>query len=150
MQKEIKNKPTVGRIYKHLHTLEHNALENALMFTRTAYKDELSKTKKTIDRAMKPIYGRSIYFPECQTSDMLIRVSAVCEELGLVIDESGFGNATKTVAQTIDNYLGEKVCFFRSKGEGRVPVELERIKDAYLAVLEQKSTDEVKDILYRE
>lgn len=141
MLREFKNTPRRGRIYKHLQVLEHNDLENAIKSFPHLYNNFIKVKKKYIDKAMKAIYGRPIYFKENQTHDMVLSINDMCEMAGC---------STAEMAGAINNHLNRRVCFFRNNGEARIPVELERIKQAYFSVKEGRPVEEIDKILYSE
>ncbi len=106
------------------------------------YKAKILEKKKNINWYMKGLYNRVILFDEKDTTSMIISLRKLLDVTGQ--------EKTCHIQDFINDYMGEKVNFFRDHQKKRVPVEMDRIANAYLAVKAGKPKEEIQNILYHE
>lgn len=127
-----------GKIYSYFQVMERSDLDCVAIRSKKMYLRTIAAAKVFIDVNMKNIYGRKIFFKECNTTDIKIQLKeliSVC-------------NNTKNISIAISNYLGCQVSLFREENGKRIPCEIDRIKKAYLAVQSDLGEEEINNILY--
>lgn len=102
------------------------------------YMNNVDYKRELIDKALQPIYGRCLVFNEGHTFDIYKKVEAI---------EKLVGNIPNMVRE-FRTYLGYPCTFYRTDGKKRIPVESNRIIDAYKAMKSKSPVRTVEKILY--
>lgn len=106
------------------------------------YTMRVAENKRSINWHMKGLYGRIIVFAESNTTDTVISLKKLLSATGV--------EKTCQINDALSDYLGERVCLFRNHGNKRIPVEMDRIENAYLAAQRGEDTEKIRSILYNE
>lgn len=121
-------------------TQDLSDLDAAFIVAEKQYWSTLRYNRRIINEAMIPLYGKPLFFRDRMTGDILIRVKKLKEATGKSLGEIG---------QDLKDYLGYPCSFFRQEASGRkIPVDSERILNAYTAMKENKAISEIENILY--
>lgn len=118
------------------------SIEWIARLVREDYTVRVADKRKDINWHMKGLYNRVILFDEKDTTSVTI---SLCKLLSVTGEEK-----TCHIQDFINDYMGERVTFFRDCQKKRIPVEIDRIADAYLAAKSGKAKEEVHKILYQE
>lgn len=100
------------------------------------YNNALQHSKERIAQTLKPLYKKPINFSNKITTEVIIKIKRILNETDKNIPE---------LVQEFDKFFGEEVSFFK---EGK-PVSPEAICNAYRAITQEASKEEVKQLLYK-
>ena len=97
----------------------------------------IKECKEEVEHETRVVYGRGLLFPENITRKVYMEL----HELKKL-------NSLRNIVRAIRSYIGEQISFFRTFEGRRVPVELTRVKEAYVKVKERRPIFEIEKALY--
>lgn len=112
--------------------------EAVKMFTERYYRTP--HIRERINDTLRPVYGTEIPFSDHVIPD-------VVRKIRYIIDKTGENLCD--IAQQLRIYTGENLRFFRRQGLREVPVEADRILQAYLAMKRKEPIGRVKFLLFK-
>jgi len=92
-----------------------------------------------INNKLYPFYGRSLNIPENQLGNTVCKIKGIEKETGLPMEE---------LAVKIREYVGD-ISFFREVEGKMVPIESDRLLNAFKAIRDKLSANTVKYLIYK-
>lgn len=120
-----------------IQTLDHTTVDfNDILYK---YVKAVILQKNYINEQLRPLYGKDLNIADKHVSDIYLRIKDIKTKTGKTIQEIG---------NEIRNFI-PNCSFYRVENKKLVTVEGDRILKAYLAIKDNKSIQEVKNILYK-
>lgn len=115
-------------------------LDHAANVVKRKYKFAIEFNKQKAISELKEFYrDETIRFADKHTSDAIFRIATLMEKTG---------KSCKEISADFTEFFGEDCSFFRKVGHNQIPINLDRILLAYIAIKDNKTKEEVKKILY--
>lgn len=118
-------------------TFEEGDVARGLITKR--YRAAIKINRETIDEQFTGLYGHPLYFSDKITSTLVIRIKEVM---------AATGKSLKGIGQDIKDYLGKECSFYRKENGKQIPIDSNRIMDAYKLIQSHSPISEVEAVLY--
>lgn len=103
------------------------------------YRAALAYNRVRIDHTLEPLYKKPINFSDRTLSDVIAKIKHIIAVTDKDIDE---------LVESFNTFFGYEVSFFKTVGNKEVPVSPDSICEAFKAIQNQASKEEVSQILY--
>lgn len=103
------------------------------------YRAAIKYNRKNIDEQFTALYGKPLYFSDKITSKLVIRIKEVMAITG---------KSLKEIAADFELYMGKKCSFFRKENGKQIPIDSQRIMDAYKLIQDKHPIITIENILY--
>lgn len=103
------------------------------------YFDAVKHNRSNIDEQFTALYGRPLYFSDKVTGTLVARIKEIMAITGKTLKE---------IAADFKAYMGKDCSFFRKENGKQIPVDSQRIMDAYKLIQEKQPVAAIENILY--
>jgi hypothetical protein len=95
--------------------------------------------RREINKTLRHLYNRDLVFHDKDISDIYLKIEKFLQDA-----QKGMGD----VAKEFRTYLGYRCSFYRREGDRSVPIDSERLREAYFAMRDKKPKRVIEKILY--
>lgn len=95
--------------------------------------------REQINKTLRHLYSRDLVFHDKDISDIHIKIENFLKDA-----QKSMGD----VAKEFRTYLGYKCSFYRREGEKSIPINSDRLREAYFAMRDKKPKRVIEKILY--
>lgn len=103
------------------------------------YLNAIDSDRERINSKLNPFYGRALNIPEQELGNVIDKIIKIEEKTGKKMEE---------IAIEIREYLGNDCSFFRTEGDKLIPIESDRLLQAYKYLKARFPIKLIKSVLY--